>query len=175
MCLTACVNSVIDEEEEKVNLREGSIPISFSGRVSKAVSSRVSDKALELGDKVGLMAMLSGTPVTGRRYLDNLLLTASAEGALVPERTVYYPEGNESKLDFLAYYPYSLDGISEGSSQMTVTVQADQRSDENWDQSDFLIANKAKVSASTKSVKLTFKHKLAKLKIELIPDRVEDL
>ena len=175
ICLTACVNSVMDEEEGKAHLQEGSIPISFSGKVSKTTSTRVSDKALELGDRIGLMAMLSGTPVSGQRYLDNLLLTASAEGSLVPERTVYYPEGDDAKLDFLAYYPYCSDGVPDGNSQMTVTVQEDQRSDENWDQSDFLVATKTKVSASTNSVTLTFKHKLAKLKVELVPEKVEDM
>lgn len=174
VCLTACVNA-IHEEEEDIHLQEGTVPISFSGKVSRATSTRVTDKALELGDKIGLMAMLSGTPVTGLRYIDNLLLTASAEGSLVPERTVYYPEGDEAKLDFLAYYPYSSDGVPDGNSQMTVTVQEDQRSDENWDQSDFLVATKTKVSASTNSVTLTFKHKMAKLKVELVPENPDDM
>ena len=171
--LTACVNSISDDE---VSLpAEGTVPISFTGKVSRATSTRVSDKALEVGDQVGLMAMLSGTSVQGQRYIDNLLLETSAENALVPERVVYYPEGNDTKLDFLAYYPYRKEGIPAGNSQMTVTVMHDQSTDADWDKSDFLVAGKTKVAASTNSVALTFKHKLAKVKVELLPESKEDI
>lgn len=166
--LTACVNSISDDE---VSLpAEGTVPISFTGKVSKSTSTRVSDKALEVGDRVGLMAMLSGTPISGQRYIDNLLLETSTDNALIPEKVVYYPEGADAKLDFVAYHPYRSEGLPGGDSKMTVSVMLDQSIESNWDKSDFLVASKEKVSASTSSVTLLFKHKLAKVKVELIPE-----
>lgn len=161
--LTACTNAVEEEDGD----RPGAVPISFSGKVNKISQTRVSDKALEAGDELGLMAVLSGGALSGSRYIDNVLLRASEGAALLPDEVVYYPEGEDAKLDFVAYHPYSLSGVAEGSSRMAVKVACDQRVKRNRSLSDFLVAVKNKVGASRERVSLSFKHKLAKVKVEL--------
>lgn len=83
--LTACTN-VVEEEEAG---RPGAVPISFSGKVNKVSQTRVSDKALEEGDELGLMAVLSGGTLSGSRYINNVLLRASEGAALLPDEVVY--------------------------------------------------------------------------------------
>lgn len=162
--LMACMNSV--EEDEM--LHPGTVPISFSGKVNKISQTRVSDKALEPGDELGLMAVLSGGSLSGPRYIDNVLLRASEGTALLPDELLYYPEGEGTYLDFVAYHPYSLPGMAQGSSRIKVKVEGDQRVKKNRSLSDFLVAVKKKVGASRESVSLSFKHKLAKVKVELV-------
>lgn len=164
-CLTACVNSIEEVEEA---YHPGTVPITFSGKVSKLSQTRVTDKALEEGDEVGLLAVISGNSISGNRYIDNLLLKTSTGSALTPNELVYYPEGEGAKLDFIAYHPFVKQGIPGGSSRMSVRVEKDQSDDKKRNLSDFLIAKKNKVGASKESVQLSFKHKMAKVKVELI-------
>lgn len=165
--LSACVNQ-INEEGEK----EGDIPISFSATVNRTASTRVTDTSFENGDRIGLFATLAGEALDTRRYIDNLRL--DYQSTLIPERTVFYPVGNAA-LDFIAYYPYQKEGVREGSSCLSISVQTDQSIPENHSASDFLVATKEDVSSSNETVSLAFRHCLSKLKITLVPEEGEDL
>lgn len=165
LCLSAaCVNQIGDED-----VAESNIPISFSAKVSKASTvTRVGNSGFEAGDRIGLFATMGGASIDGYRYIDNLRLEHNGTSTLIPEREVFYPEGDGS-LDFLAYYPYSQAGVEAGSTVIPVSVLADQSTAENRSASDFLVATKTGVKSSSAAVSLTFKHRMSKLNIELIP------
>lgn len=166
LCLSAaCVNQIADDDITLSN-----IPISFSAKVSKASAvTRVDNSGFVAGDRIGLFATMGGASIDGYRYIDNLRLEHDGTSTLIPEREVFYPEG-DGTLDFVAYYPYSQTGVEEGLTVIPVSVLTDQSTAENRSASDFLVATKTGVKSSSEAVSLTFKHRMSKLNIELIPD-----
>ncbi|MDR0894797.1 MAG: fimbrillin family protein [Prevotellaceae bacterium] len=171
---TSCVNRL---ESEEVNVVEGDVPITFISQVNKLAVTRVADQAFDEGDKIGLFGMISPGAVDGKRYINNVKLECTGGSMLVPEKTVYYPEGNEA-LDFVAYHPYQSKGITNNKSVLTVSVKADQSKQSAYSASDFLVAKESGVESSNEAVNLTFKHKLSKLKIVLVPvggEKVTDM
>lgn len=165
---TSCINQIEPEATE------GRIPITFSAKVKKA-STKVTGTLFDKGDQIALFATLSGQRLDEARYLDNLLLTGSDDNRLVPQRDVFYPEGNDAALDFTCYYPYTAQGLPAGSSKLPVAVQPDQSRPGNLSLSDLLVARKMNVKSSTDDVALEFGHKLAKLKLTLTPGEGENL
>lgn len=164
---SACVNQI-----ETEIVKESSIPINFSAGIKQAVSTRVTDAGFENGDKIGLFATLTGTSLGTERYIDNLSLEYNS--ILVPEKTVFYPEGNAA-LDFTAYYPYQQDGLQTGSTVLPISVQTDQSTAKNHSASDFLVATQNNISSSNEVVSLSFRHRLSKLKVTLVPQEGENL
>ena len=164
---SACVNQI-----ETEIVKESSIPINFSAGIKQAVSIRVTDAGFENGDKIGLFATLTGTSLGTERYIDNLSLEYNS--ILVPEKTVFYPEGNAA-LDFTAYYPYQQDGLQTGSTVLPISVQTDQSTAKNHSASDFLVATQNNISSSNEVVSLSFRHRLSKLKVTLVPQEGENL
>lgn len=165
-CLTACVNKI--NEDEDTEIKEGSIPISFSLRI-KGATSKATGTAFEKGDRMGLFAITPSSSMKGKRYINNLSLEYTEGSTLMPKKTVFYPEGN-TPLDFISYYPYQPEGVQTGTATLAISVQTDQSIEKNRSQSDFLVAKEKKVTNKKKTVMLEFKHKLAKLTITLIPD-----
>lgn len=168
LCHTACVNQI---EEE---IRVGNIPISFVVKTGNS-DTRTSGNKFEIGDKVGLFAMITGNDIGGQRYIDNLSLTAGEGSALTPSKSVFYPEGDGFTLDFISYYPYQDAGVAAGSSILPVAVQTDQSNHKGYADSDFLVAQTVKVASSDEAVQLSYAHQMAKIKITLTPDKEEDL
>ena len=165
-CNTACVNSIGEDAESE--LKESSIPISFSIRIKRA-TTKVTGNLFEKGDRMGLFATTSSNSIKGKRYINNLPLEYTEGSTLVPKKTVFYPEGNVP-LNFISYYPYQAGGIREGSSLLPVSVQTDQSNAKNRSQSDFLVATVKNITGKDKTVALEFQHKFAKLTIALVPD-----
>lgn len=85
--------------------------------------------------------MISGTAISGNRYIDNLKLECGENNQFIPEETVFYPEG-DATLDFISYYPYQKEGIAANNSSLNVAVQTNQSPNDNFSKSDFLIAKK---------------------------------
>lgn len=56
---TSCINKIGDDIEE------GTIPISFSTKISKS-TTKATTSAFELGDRVGLFAMLTSTSLNNQ-------------------------------------------------------------------------------------------------------------
>jgi uncharacterized protein (TIGR02145 family) len=166
--LCSCVNNLGGD-----TVKEGTTPISFSAKVSKP-TTRVGSNGFNLGDQVGLYAVVSSSSLTGSRYIDNLKLEYTATNTLTPERTVFYPEG-DVPLDFIAYYPYREDAVLASANTLDLQVVPNQHSDEDFASSDFLAARKTSVKSGSKTVSLTFKHEFAKLKFVLVPPSGEDL
>ncbi len=167
--LTACINSIKQDIPT-----EGEVPISFSVKIDKA-STKVTNSVFEEGDELGLFAILSDNDITEERYIDNLKLKSDGDESLIPERNVFYPEGEGVALDFISYYPYQAGGISAGDSKLTISVQTNQSKEGNYSASDFLVATKDNVKSSSKDVELKFKHKLTNIKLTITPGEDTDI
>lgn len=166
----SCVNQIADEIEI------GTIPITFAADVQKA-STKMADNAFESGDETGLFATLSTHSIDQQRYINNLRLVCDGTEKLIPEREIFYPEG-ENALDMLSYYPYRKEGMEEGQSQIDVCTHADQSTRNGFSTSDFLVAEALQVISSPEPVELKFKHKFTKISLTLTPaedESVEDL
>lgn len=163
---TACVNQ-IDDEESETTIKEGTIPISFSVKVEKA-STKVTNNAFDIGDKMGLFVITPSESIKGKRYINNLALEYTEGSTLVPQKPIFYPEGDVA-LDFISYYPYQSQGVASGTSILPVSVQTDQSISANRSLSDFLVAKAEDITSKTKTVELEYQHKLAKLIITLTP------
>ena len=166
---TACVNQI----ESETDIKEGNIPINFSIKI-KETATKVSENAFEAGDEVGVYGILTGNQINDERYIDNLLLKYTTGNNLIPEKPVFYPEG-DATLDFIAYHPYQPNAISPNSSTIPISIHSDQSNSSNRSSSDFMTAVTEKVSNSNSSVSLEFHHRLTKLKISLLPGENEDI
>lgn len=162
---TACVNNIQDD------IQEGTVPISFSSKVSKS-STRATEKAFSRGDKVGVFAMLASTGIEEYRYIDNLRLECGENSELIPEKVVFYPEGDNS-LDFISYHPYRKDGLPQGSALLEVSVETDQSSVAGHSDSNFMTASAKNVDSSNEYVELIYKHQFTKIKIKIQPGKTE--
>ena len=161
---TACINEIASENPK---IQEGDNPITFSVQIEKP-ETKITDNLFDANDQIGLYALISGDDMAGDRYIDNLLLTCGEDQELIPDKDVYYPEGDHT-LDFIAYYPYNSEGAEKGEATIPVSIQPNQEDAANYSASDFLTATKNGVSGSKKTVSLEFKHRLTKLKISLQP------
>ena len=159
-------------ENNVINEKSDLIPITFSGTLLS--QTKVNATSFETGDVVGLYATLSPGTLKDKRYIDNLKLTFGSGSNFIPAKTVFYPEG-DATLDFVCYHPYQENGVEEGNDMLSVSVQVDQRTEENLSQSDFLLAKRNSVESSMEAVELNFAHKFSKLKIVLVPGEGEDL
>lgn len=162
---TSCINKLNDE------IKEGSIPISFSLKTGKA-TTKVTQNTFDIGDRSGIFAMLTDNTLAQQRYIDNLLLECGEGNTLIPQREVYYPEG-DATLDFISYYPYQKESVPEGSVLLNVTVQTNQNKADSYSLSNFMTARTENVANSEKSVQLEYKHRFAKIKLTLIPQESE--
>lgn len=163
----SCVNKIED------NTQESNIPISFSTKMSKS-TTKVTQNTFNIGDKIGVFAVLTDNSLTGQRYIDNLYLECGKDATLIPQKEVFYPEG-DATLDFISYFPYQAEGITKGSSQLNIAVQADQHQSTDYSLSNFMTAQVKNVPNSTECVQLEYKHQLAKIKIVLAPKKGENV
>lgn len=154
-----CVNSI---EDEAVELSQGDIPIKISTNII-CTQSRASDDKFEIDDGIGLYAVTESKNIENERYVDNMRFICTSEG-LIPDEEIFYPAGN-NKCDFIAYYPYQENAIAANESNIKVAIKANQSSHLGHSLSDFMTAKTIGVSASNKSVKLDFQHKLSQLNI----------
>ena len=169
LCNAACINEIGTE------VTEGDIPITFKAKVKSAPTTKVTNNLFDSGDKVGLYAMLSGTTIEQERYIDNLSLTCTDNNILTPQTPVFYPEGENASLDFIAYYPFQSEGVTAHNNLLPISIQTDQSQAGNYSASDFLIARKKNVKGSEDPVSLSFQHQLSNLKIVLTPGEGENI
>ena len=162
----SCVNKISDE------VQESNIPITFSTKTSKS-ATKATNNTFETGDRMGIFAMLTGNDLNKERYIDNLLLECGEGTTLLPQKEVYYPEG-DATLDFISYYPYQTNGISEGGYLLNVTVQTDQSKSSNYSLSNFMTARTENVANNEETVQLEYKHQFAKIKLVLTPKEGEN-
>lgn len=141
-------------------------------RLESAVNNYTRAKGLdfEIGDHFGLYLIAyegATAPDFGsNRFKDNLMCTKTETGIELPR--VYYPE--TGKLDFYAYYPYSITGVSLDDPQwLPHTVKANQSESLNYSNSDFLTAKTSGVSPTADAVPLVFTHRMSLVNVQLLP------
>ena len=86
LCIFFLFISCINELDSEIS--PGTVPIKFTTKINKT-NTRVTNTAFDKGDKVGLYAMLSSTPITEKRYIDNLQLECGEKNVFIPEKTVF--------------------------------------------------------------------------------------
>lgn len=161
--LVSCVNQIDTDSEPVV---DGNVPIIFTSNISP-ISTRVVDDDFEIGDKVGLYAIIAGSSLSEERYIDNLVLSYGKNKQMNPTHDVFYPTDG-ADLDFYAYYPYRSNAMASETTSLSVSVEEDQSTDADFSKSDFLIAKELAVENATSKVELDFNHKLSKCIIYLV-------
>lgn len=164
LCIFFLFISCINELDSEIS--PGTVPIKFTTKINKT-NTRVTNTAFDKGDKVGLYAMLSSTPITEKRYIDNLQLECG-EKMYSSLKNSFYPTG-DATLNFISYYPYLSTGIEAGQSTIPVSVQTNQSSAKDLSVSDFMVASEKNVESSEEAVVLNYKHKLTKIKSQSQP------
>lgn len=141
----------------------------FPIRINNAshIQTRITDSGFEESEEIGLFVLDQSNSLTGNRHIDNMKVKYE-NGEWKPNEPIFYPSANDT-CKFIAYYPYQESGIVAASSQITCNVQTNQSSAKNYSMSDFLVAEKSSIIPSINAVPLVFKHKMAKIKIKLIP------
>lgn len=158
---STCVNSI---QDETTSLSQGDTPIKISTNIL-CTQSRVNNNQFEEDDAIGLYVLAESQSLNESRYIDNMRFTCTSEG-LVPDKEVFYPSDN-NKCDFISYYPYQEKAIEANVSDIQVALKANQSSPSEYSASDFMTTKVTGVSASNKSVKLDFQHKLCQLNIAI--------
>lgn len=138
-------------------------PSGPSTRVSTATDFTSSFTA---GDKVGLYIVKGdGGLQSSGNWVENALMTFDGTSwtcHLPPDKKCYPKDG--SRLSFYAYYPYNAQVTNPLA--MSFNVQADQSA--GLSPSYLMTASQKNVSKSHNPVQLTFSHKLAMVKVNLI-------
>lgn len=160
LALGACTPNADDNSE----WNDGSQAVSFTSQIQGA-KTRATNNAwdAEGSDEVGILVKQNGVfgDVVNKHYYvsaEGNLSTASADDA------IYYP-ADGSKVDFVAYYPYSA-VLADNAYAIDVTNQSPQSA------IDLLYSINAtnKDKNVTTPVQLTFKHQLTKIVLNITKD-----
>ncbi|WP_448779340.1 fimbrillin family protein [Bacteroides congonensis] len=160
LALGACTPNADDNSE----WNDGSQAVSFTSQIQGA-KTRATNNAwdAEGSDEVGILVKQNGVfgDVVNKHYYvsaEGNLSTASADDA------IYYP-ADGSKVDFVAYYPYSA-VLADNAYAIDVTNQSPQSA------IDLLYSINAtnKDKNVTAPVQLTFKHQLTKIVLNITKD-----
>ncbi len=157
---SSCVNEIsgYKSDEEKT-------PIKLSSSILD-VKTQIAENSFKDNDAIGLFVMTQSKKITQSRYVDNIRFSYSSQSGFVADQEIYYPD-EDSKCDFMSYYPYKASGIPAESSKMEVAVESNQSTDECFSTSDFIVAQVPDITPSDKPVDLQHNHIFCKLKIVL--------
>jgi hypothetical protein len=143
-----------------------SVPVTFYSAIRRVSHndpplSRASGTEWDDDDHIGIYAFPSGKPWQEAAFLnvDYVNSETGAEGlfkAADAEKAVMLP-GDGSKLDFVAYYPYSASAITDFNYALDITDQTDPS------RIDVLYAKAEGKDKTTPEIPLIFDHKLAQL------------
>lgn len=155
-CSTEEVPSGGNDNNERVALQ-----------VNSGIQTRAFDNQWEVGDQIGIFMLNSGqnTVADGYGNVPYLVASAGAGGkAFSPLSEVIYFPTNGDKRDFIAYYPYSADKVTEGVYNIDLTEQDPQKD------IDFMLAGKVTdKSREDANVSFQFAHKLVKIVMDIKP------
>lgn len=136
-------------------------------QVSSGILTRAFDNQWEAGDQIGIFMLGNGQNTVADNYgnVPYKVESAGAGGkAFTPSSEVIYFPTNGDKRDFIAYYPYSADKVTEGVYNIDLTVQDPQKG------IDFMLAGKVTDKSCTDAnVPFQFAHKLAKIVMDIKP------
>lgn len=157
---SSCYNQISEE------LVASDIPILISSNIKPPVT-RVVDGEFESGDAMGFFLVPNCLSYQDA-FLSNCKFEYRAGRDFMPLSTVYYPK-TEDLSSIFCYYPYHKDAFVEDIAKLQVKIPSKQNSQGVISNSEFLIAHKKDVYADTKPQKLSFKHQLAKVELQLKP------
>lgn len=136
-------------------------------QVNSGIQTRAFDNQWEVGDQIGIFMLNSGqnTVADGYGNVPYLVASAGAGGKVfTPLSEVIYFPTNGDKRDFIAYYPYSADKVTEGVYSIDLTEQDPQKD------IDFMLAGKVTdKSREDAYVSFQFAHKLVKIVMDIKP------
>lgn len=155
LMIAACSN----EESGNQSVQNPEV-ISLSATVSggmRASGANPQDEQFVSGKKIFVEAYKTG--VSTATYATGEYTTTDASGTL--SGTLTYPATGEN-IDICAYYPSTVN-----SNTTSFTVQTDQSSDANYQNSDLMYATKATGLAKGSTHNLTFNHALSKIIVNI--------
>lgn len=142
------------------------MPIRISTNISK-VESRVTGSSFDPADRIGLFVLEQPETLNGKRHIDNERLEFNGTEWNANTPLYFPPKGSQSH--FIAYYPYRENALPDAETTLNCEVESQQNIPNNYSRSDLLIAFLKDIAPQEDNVKLTFKHKLAAVYIELKP------
>lgn len=169
--MTSCVNRFSEENDF---IDDGDFSLRLVADIQSASNTRVADNSFEDNDEVGVFALLGSSMLNEERYADNMHFVRNSSKVFESSAPIYFPD-DKSSLHIISYYPYQKKGVPAGASTLPVQVKADQTTQPNYSQSDFLVASLENVAPSKEPIALAYDHKLFNLKISLIFDEEVDL
>ena len=155
--LASCSHSEINDVAE-----QQSVQATFSGSINQM--TRVMGTSWEANDAIGIFMLQNGTTnLTGD--VSNVEYVTGGDGTFAAsnaEATIYYPV-NKSKVDFVAYYPYST--LSGTADDPTYVIS-------NWNgvahnKLDLLVAKSTAHNVTNPEVAFDFYHQFSKLELNL--------
>lgn len=134
-------------------------------QVNSGIQTRAFDDQWEVDDEIGIFMLNNGQSTIADGY-GNVPYKVESAGkggkAFGPASTVIYFPTNGDKRDFIAYYPYSADKVTDGVYNIDLTNQNTQKD------IDFMMAGKvADKSRTNPEVSFQFAHKLAKIVMDI--------
>ena len=93
---------------------------------------------------------------------------------ITPTQKTFFPNEKE-KLHVISYFPYQKNGFKRVTDSIRVDVCQDQSSSDSFLKSDFMVAQKENVTATTKKIPLEHRHQCATLSILLRTEKTSDL
>lgn len=132
----------------------------FTSIIDEEAQSRVVDSRWEMGDSIGLFMTNSATHEVMARNIP--YITPQVDGRFVEKsEPVYYPE-NGTEVDFIAFYPFDRNVTDYTAVPFSMADQSRQES------LDLMVADNLKGrSATSPEGNLQFRHKMAKLRVNL--------
>lgn len=137
-------------------------------QVSSGIQTRAFDNQWEKNDQIGIYMLDNGQNTVADGGYDNVPYRVESAGeggkAFSPSSEVIYFPANGDKRDFIAYYPYSADKVTEGVYHIDLTEQDPQKN------IDFMLAGKVTDKSRTDAnVSFQFTHKLVKIAMDIRP------
>ena len=171
--MVGCMNDIDDGLKAP---SEDSLLVELLGSINQT-TSRVSDEGFCDGDGVGIYVVnykgeSAGTMLDKGNQADNVRYVYSeSENKWTPDYPVYYYD-KVTPVDIIGYYPY-VPNVNKVNS-LSFEVAKDQAVESGnglmggYESSDFLWGKAIKVTPTASRVNVTFHHKMAGVKVELI-------
>lgn len=163
--LFACCSSDSVNETEPPTPPLEKLPIN----ISTSVSSRATDLAFEVGDKIGLYVVnhnadgsAAALQVSGN-HVDNMQYTYNS--TWTPATQTYWID-NSTHADFYLYYPYTSSVTSIDA--MPYCLKANQSQLSDYKAGDLMIGKTIDVAPTQLSVKIEAKHVMSQMTINLV-------
>ncbi len=170
LLLSFCLLSAgCSEERTEGDAPDTPVAVSLTAGIGDLTLTRVADGKWEAGDAIGLCMNIAGSATSANEVFNYRYTVADAGGKLQPAdeaNTAYFP-ADGSQVDFLAYHPYAVAGLTEDF-RLPIDVSRQPAT-------DLLTARADGYDRTRPSVALGFEHRLVKLIFVLKgSDTVED-